>query len=438
MKRYFVLAAGILALSTPSVALASEGGTSLTTLAIGIGAGWLISLALSVVRPQLGIAVAGLMGLGVSLYLGVQHGKTDLFCDVNEAISCSAVLQSQYATLLNIPIAFFGSGFYAAAIAGGVMALLQPEQYRAAQRLLLGGAGLSVLYSLFLAWASKQVGSLCPFCVSLYGVNAILLFACYWWGRSGIEAATEDDRSSPVMMGTGTVVFVAAVLFGGSGSGGVDAADAASLSPQQLAGLFEAPAGTVTLDGTEPLLGDENAPYVVVEFADFQCPYCGMVAPQLKTIVGDNPDIQLRYKHYPISNLCNENVDRAGHEDACGAAMASECALQQQRFWDLNRLLFKNQNNLTDGDLRFMAQQVGLDMDAFQTCMDNPLTETAVRTDVAHATQAGITGTPTLFLRGVQGDEWVRVQGGPDELMTLIAAHRAGVSFPSTPPASGH
>ena len=152
----------------------------------------------------------------------------------------------------------------------------------------------------------------------------------------------------------------------------------------------------------------------------------------------DNDDIMLRYKHYPISNICNENVDRPAHTNACAASMTSECANQQQRFWEINRLIFKNQSNLTAADLRFMAQQVGLDMDAYQACVDNPLTEAAVRADVAHATQVGVTGTPSLFLKGVTGDEWIRVRGGPDELMALIEAHRAGTPFPETPPASRH
>jgi protein-disulfide isomerase len=118
--------------------------------------------------------------------------------------------------------------------------------------------------------------------------------------------------------------------------------------------------------------------------------------------------------------------------------MAAECANQQQRFWELSRLMFKNQTNLTTNDQMFMAKQVGLDMDAFQACMDNPLTEAAVRADVAHATEVGVHGTPALYLKGVKGDEWLHIKGGPDSLIALVEAHRAGVEFPPTPPAERH
>lgn len=435
MTRYLSFAAWALLLIVPSVAFASEtGGLSTSSLMIGIGTGWLISLGATVANPRIGAAVASLMGLGVSLYLGIQHGQTgDLICSVSDTFNCGTVIRSQYSTLFGIPIAFFGAGFYAATIAGGVMALAQPAHYRSASRLLLGGAVLSVLYSVFLAWASKQLGTWCLFCISLYGVNAILLLASVLWGRQAAPEGEGDDRSATTMIGVGAIVFLGAVMVGG----GESAPDGASMDAADLTPLFEAPGGNLTLDGTEPVFGDESAPYMVVEFADFECPYCGIVAPELKKLIEQDADIQLRYKHYPISSLCNENVGRPGHTNACNAAMAAECALQQDRFWEMNRLMFKNQKNLTEDDVRFMAQQIGLNMDAYQTCRDNPLTEAAVRADVAHATELGVSGTPSLYLKGATGDAWIRVKGGHKELLTLIDAHRAGVAFPPTPAASG-
>jgi protein-disulfide isomerase len=436
MKRILFTALCTLVLLVPSVAAAAEGGPSATTLLAGIGAGWLLSLGAAAYNPRIGAIAAGLMGLGVSLYLGIEHGQTgDMLCTVNDTFNCGTVIRSEYSTVFGIPIAFFGSGFYAAVIAGGAMALSQPLHYRSAHRLLLAGAGVSVLYSVFLAWASTQVGAWCLFCISLYGVNVILLLSALRWGRQPAPEGEAEDRSLATMGGAGALVFLATVVLGG-GTGAADGGDVASLSPADLAPLFEATTGELTLDGTEPVLGSSDAPYLIVEFADFECPYCGIVAPELKAIVAAAPDVQVRYKHYPISSLCNENVERPGHTNACGAAMASECANQQQRFWELNRLMFKNQKNLTDDDIRFMAQQIDLDMDAYQQCRDNPLTEASVRADVAHATQAGVTGTPSLYLKGVKGEEWIRVKGGHEELQTLLAAHRAGVAFPDTPPAS--
>ncbi|MDP6933580.1 MAG: DsbA family protein, partial [Myxococcota bacterium] len=152
--------------------------------------------------------------------------------------------------------------------------------------------------------------------------------------------------------------------------------------------------------------------------------------------VADNPDVQVRFKHYPISNECNDNVGGPGHERACAAAMATECARQQGRFWPYSRLLFKNQGNLDPEGLRFMADQVGLDLEAFAACTDSEAPLAVVKEDVRHAAQVGVHGTPALFLKGVTGEDWVRVRGGALEALVLIELHRSGEALPPTPPAT--
>ena len=227
-----------------------------------------------------------------------------------------------------------------------------------------------------------------------------------------------------------SVLLLSALGLGGC----VKAAPPPPAMPQpELVGLYEKTEGAVTLDGTEPSLGAADAPYTVVQFSDFECPYCGRVAPELKALIEESGDVRLLYKHYPLSNICNDNVSREGHTRACGAAMAAECALQQERFWELSWMMFKNSRYLSDGDIRFMAQEVELDMAAFETCLADPQTEAAVRADVAHGSIAGVYGTPSLFLKGATAEEWVYVRGGPRELGTIIDAHRAGASMPPAP-----
>ena len=145
------------------------------------------------------------------------------------------------------------------------------------------------------------------------------------------------------------------------------------------------------------------------------------------------------FKHYPLSPLCNESVQREGmHPHACGAAQASECARHQQRFWELSALMFKNQSYLSPDDLRFLAQQVDLDMDAFEACMIDPLTETAVLSDITHANTLDIHGTPALFLYGLRGEEWVLATGSPEDIGVLVGAHRDGREIPPTSAAQSH
>ena len=425
-------------LLTPGVALAAD-GTSLSTLLAGIGAGWVISAAGLAKNPRLGAVLAGLMGLGISLYLGIEHAQTgDMACSVDTTFDCGSVIRSEYSTIAGIPIAFLGSGFYAAASFGGLMAMLKPGAYDGGGKLLTLGGLISVLFSVFLAWASMQLGKWCLFCISLYGVNALLLSSGLLWRRSASPG--ESDRASNAMVGSGLLVFVLTmVFFSQASSPTAGPAVAADASGDALASLFEAPAGKMTLDGTEPIYGDPSAPYTVVEFADFECPYCGKVAPELKKLVDNNADIRLLFKHYPLSPLCNESVQREGmHPHACGAAQASECARHQERFWELTALMFKNQSYLSPEDLKFLTQQVGMDEAAYAECMANPMTETAVLSDISHANTLDLHGTPALFLFGMTGDEWVSITGSPEEIGVLVGAHREGRTIPPTPPAGTH
>ena len=253
------------ALLVPGTALAAD-GASMSTLLAGIGFGWLISAAGLAKDPRLGAVLAGLMGLGISLYLGVQHAQSgDLACTVNATFDCGSVVRSEYSTIAGIPVAFLGSGFYAAASFVGLMALLKPGEYEGGGKLLTWGGIISVLFSLYLAWASMQLGKWCLFCISMYGVNALLLASGILWSSKATPG--ETDHSTSAMAGAGGAVFVLAMVFYGQAttSGPAVSPDA---SGDALAGLFEAPGGRMTLDGSEPIYGDPSAPYTVVEFAE--------------------------------------------------------------------------------------------------------------------------------------------------------------------------
>ncbi len=343
-----------------------------------------------------------------------------------------------------------GAGFYAAVFAVSVGASLVSRSYPRAAHAIFGGAILSVVYSGFLAVISMQLGAWCLFCISLYGVNLIMLVGSALQARSmqgesllgGIAPALiGKNQKAGTLMGTvGVIVTLFSVVFYNNMAGEAlsvaeSMADKApeEIDPKDLAKLFQAPKEPLDVDGTEPVLGSPSAPYVVVEFADYECPHCAATAPELKALVEAHPEIQLQFKHYPISNICNDAIGATGHENACAAAAAAECARQQGKFWEMSALMFKNQQYLGKDDLRFMAGQVGLGSTAFEACMADPATEQAVRVDAAAGDRAGLTGTPTLFLKGVKGEEWVHVQGLGDEVAALVAAHKMGIELPPTP-----
>jgi len=141
-----------------------------------------------------------------------------------------------------------------------------------------------------------------------------------------------------------------------------------------------------------PSDGPSAAPVVLVEFSDFQCPYCQTFSDTLKKVVGQYEDkVRLVFRQYPLSSI---------HPDAQRAAEASLCAADQNRFWDMHDLFFENQQNLLEEDILNKAEQLGLDTETLQACLSEEKYGSMVQEDLRAGAIAGVEGTPTLFING--------------------------------------
>lgn len=433
--------AGLAALAAVAAFVLYGQGNNLGFLLAGIAAGWSLAGAALIWDRRLGVFVAALLALGVSLYLGQQHldAQGGAICSVDEVFNCDLVNQSKYSEVRGVPIALLGAAFYAGTALVALLARPGKPSFANAPHLVALGGALSVLYSVFLAWASSQVGAWCLFCISLYGLNALLLVGgLVWVNESGIPLGqgvravlfAKHEKSLTVL----GLVLVAGVILGRQvnkpTAGGADGSGAGA--PQAGLTVYRVD-GEVPLDGTEPVFGSPSAKITVVEFADYECPHCGVVAPELHDLVLAAPDVRLLFKNYPLDNACNPNIGRVFHKNACAAAVAAECARQQGRFWELNRLLFKNADALDPDGIAFMAGQVGLDMATFDACRAAPSSVEAVVQDIAHATAVNVGGTPTIFVNGLYGDQWVLVRG-PGDLAELLKLASKGKALPTPVP----
>lgn len=148
----------------------------------------------------------------------------------------------------------------------------------------------------------------------------------------------------------------------------------------------------------KPLAGNPNATVHIVEFSDFQCPWCGLAYPvveQLMTTYGDR--VSFEYKQFPLTNL---------HKFAFHAAEASECANDQGKFWDYYDLLFTHQKELTTSDLKDYAKQLGLDTKKFNDCLDSGAKAKYVTADFNEGIGKGVQGTPSFFINGQKQGNW--------------------------------
>jgi protein-disulfide isomerase len=167
-------------------------------------------------------------------------------------------------------------------------------------------------------------------------------------------------------------------------------------------GAVPSPSGNVKVSITDadPVLGDKNAEITIVEFSDFQCPFCaraadGAIADFKNSDYFKNGEVNLVYKHFPLNSI---------HPQAQKAAEASECANQQGKFWEYHDLLFANQQSLDDASLKAYASDLGLDTNAFNSCLDNDAAAAKVRKDLGEATAAGGRGTPYFVIVNSDGE----------------------------------
>lgn len=149
--------------------------------------------------------------------------------------------------------------------------------------------------------------------------------------------------------------------------------------------------GAEPIEMTEHVYGDEDAPVTVVEFGDFECPYCAAAAPVLRQLVDQSEgQVRLVWRHFPLFDT---------HPHALTAALAAEATTASGQFWKMHDLLFQHQDRLTDLDLGVYAAKLGLDGssvvgDAAQQYRP------AVERDYAAGIELGVSGTPTLFING--------------------------------------
>jgi len=141
-----------------------------------------------------------------------------------------------------------------------------------------------------------------------------------------------------------------------------------------------------------PSRGPANATVTILEFADFECPHCGALFPTLKIVERNYADkVRFVYRQFPLTNI---------HPHAAKAAEASLCANDQRRFWEFHDLLFGDQAHLAIVDLKRRAADLKLDTAAFNACLDSGKQADAVKRDMAEGSQAGVTGTPAIFING--------------------------------------
>jgi protein-disulfide isomerase len=346
-------------------------------------------------------------GVGVSHALLADHaaykygGKVDDgLCSAADIFSCEAAANSAFSEVLGIPIAAVGMAFYVTVL---LLAFAGRAGVKGTRDLVLAGGIAATLYSVMLFIISiAALGHICPKCSILYVINIALLGVAMWDHPQRVAHAVADLARMPKR-----AVFWGALGVGVVSLGGVMAANAGMVEAAEAA--REARMATIQKNeerfevdgGAAPGKGPKDASVVVVEFSDFECPFCARLTDALREAQKRFPDVRIHFRHYPMDNNCNPAIDRPFHQNACRAAQATVCADRLGgRFWDLHDRMFQQPKNLGRDALVKLAAEIGLDPEAFTACLDDPSSLEPVRADLAAGAKLGVSGTPTFFVNG--------------------------------------
>ncbi|MBW2263433.1 MAG: thioredoxin domain-containing protein [Deltaproteobacteria bacterium] len=309
---------------------------------------------------------------------------------------------SPYSVFMGLPVSYWGITVHVLYLIMAGLALVDSRRDRPggvrgwAVLIVMAAAGIASS-SVLLYISHYLIRSLCPFCMVIYVLNLLITITLTFHlvrrhrdigsmfrtdVRGFIPRPALAAFAVPIVMIVAGYVIYPRIYDTGS-------------CPETASGkLCTAPS----------TYGNPDARIKIVEYSDYECPFCGMTHFALRKAVETYPeDVVLIHVNFPLDMACNDLLPRPFHDNACDAARATVCAQRQGRFWDYNDYLFTHQKQIGRVPYERIASGLGLDVDAFERCMTDPTSLDEVEADIQKAKQTtfvqqGQVGTPIIFI----------------------------------------
>lgn len=367
-------------------------------------------------------------------------------CNVSATVNCDAVNKSSWSSLLGLPVASYGVFYYLGLLGAAGLGTTLPVAARSRYLCALTAiTGLGVALSIALFLISKFViGALCPLCLATYATNGILFLLCWRSSKdtpasqripTGVSALVSSLKEliAPTSNRNWVTAFIFAAFLAGSayltlqspalslqklrapravGSENLSPADQRKAAIQRTIEVWERGPQIKLPEGIEELAdyskGPANAPVRIVEFSDYQCPFCRNLFNSLEPILERYKEkVHVTMLNFPIDNSCNPQIPREGHSLACYAAAFAICAGEQGRFWDTAEYLYslpELEGQVTKADgiaaINGAMMRLSLDSDGMQSCLASNRPAARIASDVATAVAVGLRGTPMVIVNG--------------------------------------
>ena len=334
-------------------------------------------------------AVLSSAGIVLSALLTRQHASayagTASACNINEFVNCDRVAMSAYSVFLGLPNAVWGLLGYGLLLFLSLVGLgrRRPHDSWPAGFLLAGSAAAAAVALLLALLSEFAIGALCLYCAGSWAVSFALLAAAWSACRpGGFAIALRADLAAAAarpMLTAGTTVAMVALV---------------AVMVRAQPRYWDKPPP----QPPRPPVAAVGPP-IVVEFSDYECPFCARAHLELKSLLATRPDVRLVKRHFPLDSACNPIMKAPKHLDACALARAAICAEAQGRLPEMDDALFANQ--LAKRPVEELAAKAGLDAVRFRDCLASPETSRRLGEDIATGIQIGLKATPTYIVNGV-------------------------------------
>ena len=344
------------------------------------------------------LLVLALAGVGVAIDLWLIHVRAKAggssFCDVNATVSCTDVARSKYAAFLGVPIAAWGALVYLgmAGLAASALGRRRPSPSWPGGLLFVLAAFMSAGAVVLAIVSHVVLDRFCIMCAVSWAISFGLLALTVPLVRraGGVGAALAADRAAlgarrgAAWTGTAAVVAAAIAL--------VAIHARPTPPPEARKSLEDIPRAVQVIPVGPP------GSLVIYEYSDYLCPACAGMHGEERSILAARPDVRFVRRHYPLDNTCNGQLAQQIHAGACALARGGICAEKLGRFEAYDDLAFAQQGSRPTPTA--LAEQLGLDAGAFQSCLSSPETEQRLASDIAAADRAGVQFTPSLEVNG--------------------------------------
>lgn len=345
------------------------------------------------------LAVAGVV---LSALLTRQHAAAHAgvasACNINEFVNCDRVATSRFSVFLGLPIAVWGLLGY------GLLLITSIVGVRASRGggswpagLLFAGSAAAAAVSVTLAFLSEfAIGALCLYCAGTWFVSLGLVVTA--WGACRPEGAVAALRADLAVLAsrpalTAATVIVMLLLIALTARAQPRYWERPAVRPAAIPYASPSPVGP-------PAVAPAAGPTVIVEFSDYECPFCAQAHLALKALLATRPDLRVEKRHFPLDSTCNPLLKKPMHADACALARAAICAERQGLLPAMDDALFANQK--AKRPVEEVAGRIGIDLVAFRACLGDPATARRLSDDIATGIQIGLKATPTYVVSGVQ------------------------------------